>query len=95
MPPKRILDSDMHPPTTYFPLIVSEALMVEPTETEDLATLDAFVEVMERIEREIDEEPDIVRHALHTTPVRRPDEARATREPVLRWVPSMGECASP
>ena len=91
---KRILDSDMHSPTTYFPLIVSEALMVEPTETEDLSTLDAFVEVMERIDREIDEDPDIVRRAPHTTPVRRPDEARTARELILRWFPGMGECRS-
>jgi glycine dehydrogenase subunit 2 len=85
---KRILDFEMHSPTTYFPLIVSEALMVEPTETEDLRTLDTFVDVMERIDREIDEDPDVVREAPHTTPVRRPDEVRAAREPILRWIPS-------
>ena len=84
---KRILDFGMHSPTIYFPLIVPEALMVEPTETEDLPTLDAFVEVMERIDRELHEDPEIVRHAPHTTPVRRPDEARAARHPILRWSP--------
>ncbi len=83
---KRILDFEMHSPTIYFPLIVPEALMIEPTETEDLPTLDAFVEVMERIDREIDEDPDLVREAPHTTPVRRPDEVRAAREPILRWI---------
>jgi glycine dehydrogenase subunit 2 len=84
---KRILDFGMHPPTIYFPLIVPQALMVEPTETEDLSTLDAFVEIMERIDREIDEDPDMLRRAPHTTPVRRPDEAGAARNPVLRWRP--------
>jgi glycine dehydrogenase subunit 2 len=85
---KRILDFGMHSPTIYFPLIVSEALMVEPTETEDLPTLDAFVEVMDRIDRELREDPEIVRQAPHTTPVRRPDEVKAARHPILRWSPS-------
>jgi glycine dehydrogenase subunit 2 len=84
---KRILDFGMHSPTIYFPLIVPEALMVEPTETEDLPTLDAFVEVMKRIDRELYEDQEIVRHAPHTTPVRRPDEAKAARHPILRWSP--------
>jgi glycine dehydrogenase subunit 2 len=84
---KRILDFGMHAPTVYFPLIVPEALMIEPTETEDLRTLDSFVEVMRQIDRELREEPDTVRNAPHTTPVRRPDETRAARHPVLRWAP--------
>jgi glycine dehydrogenase subunit 2 len=84
---KRILDFGMHAPTVYFPLIVHEALMIEPTETEDLPTLDAFVRVMEQIERELREDPGMVAGAPHTTPVRRPDEAGAAREPVLRWPP--------
>ncbi len=84
---KRILDFGMHAPTIYFPLIVPEALMVEPTETEDLQTLDAFVEVMRQIDRELREEPDVVRQAPHSTPVRRPDETQAARHPVLRWSP--------
>ncbi len=84
---KRILDFGMHAPTVYFPLIVPEALMVEPTETEDLQTLDAFVEVMRQIDRELREEPETVRLAPHTTPVRRPDETGAARHPVLRWSP--------
>ncbi len=84
---KRILDFGMHAPTVYFPLIVHEALMIEPTETEDIATLDRFVEVMTRIDTEFRSDPDVVRTAPHTTPVRRPDEAHAAREPVLRWSP--------
>jgi len=82
---KRILDFGMHAPTIYFPLIVPEALMVEPTETEDIGTLDAFVEVMQRIDKELDETPELVTHAPCSTPVRRPDEVRAARDPVLRW----------
>jgi len=84
---KRILDFGMHAPTVYFPLIVPEALMIEPTETEDLRTLDAFATVMEEIDRELREEPDVVRTAPHNTPVRRPDETKAARHPVLRWSP--------
>jgi glycine dehydrogenase subunit 2 len=84
---KRILDFGMHAPTVYFPPIVPEALMVEPTETEDLRTLDAFVDVMAQIDRELREEPDTVRQAPHNTPVRRPDETKAARHPVLRWSP--------
>jgi glycine dehydrogenase subunit 2 len=87
---KRILDFGMHAPTIYFPLIVPEALMVEPTETEDLHALDSFVAVMERIDRELREEPDVVRQAPHTTPIRRPDETEAARHPTLRWSPSPG-----
>jgi glycine dehydrogenase subunit 2 len=82
---KRILDFGMHAPTVYFPLIVQEALMIEPTETEDLATLDRFAEVMEQIHRELQDDPGAVATAPHTTPVRRPDEARAARDPILRW----------
>lgn len=84
---KRILDFGMHAPTVYFPLIVPEALMVEPTETEDVRTLEAFVAVMEEIDRELREEPELVRGAPHTTPVRRPDETAAARHPVLRYEP--------
>ena len=77
----------MHAPTVYFPLIVPEALMIEPTETEDVATLDRFAEIMERIHKELSEDPELVKTAPHSTPVRRPDEARAAREPILRWSP--------
>jgi glycine dehydrogenase subunit 2 len=86
---KRILDFGMHAPTVYFPLIVPEALMIEPTETEDIHTLDAFVDVMETIDRELREHPDLVHGAPHATPIRRPDEARAARHPVLRWDPGL------
>jgi glycine dehydrogenase subunit 2 len=84
---KRILDFGMHAPTVYFPLIVQEALMIEPTETEDLATLDRFAEVMEQIDAELRDDPLLVASAPHSTPVRRPDEARAARDPILRWSP--------
>ena len=77
----------MHAPTVYFPLIVPEAMMIEPTETENRRTLDAFVAILERIDREIDQDPALVLEAPHTTPVRRPDEAAAARHPVLRWRP--------
>jgi glycine dehydrogenase subunit 2 len=84
---KRLLDHGFHAPTTYFPLIVSEALMIEPTETESRAELDAFVAAMRDIDREASEEPQRVRTAPHTTPVRRVDEGRAGRELDVRWSP--------
>ena len=82
---KRLLDYGIHAPTMYFPLIVPEALMVEPTETESKETLDRFVEVMQAIDDEIDSDPDSVNHAPHTLPNTRLDEATAARRPVLRW----------
>jgi glycine dehydrogenase subunit 2 len=84
---KRILDFGMHAPTTYFPLIVEEALMIEPTESESRATLDRFAEVMLTIAREAEEDPDKVTSAPHETPIRRPDEAAAARRLRLRWSP--------
>jgi glycine dehydrogenase subunit 2 len=84
---KRLLDHGMYAPTIYFPLIVEEALMIEPTESETRATLDRFVEAMRSIAREAVEQPDIVKNAPHTTPIRRPDEGRAAREWKLRWYP--------
>ncbi len=84
---KRLLDYGFYAPTVYFPLIVDEALMIEPTETESLETLDAFVEAMASIAQEASENPDLVRGAPHTTPVRRIDETLAARRPVLRWAP--------
>lgn len=80
---KRLLDYGFHPPTVYFPLIVEEALMIEPTETESKTTLDAFVDALLAIDREIDECPDLVRGAPHSTPVGRLDEVSAARRPVL------------
>jgi glycine dehydrogenase subunit 2 len=82
---KRLMDYGFHPPTIYFPLIVSGALMIEPTESEPKEELDAFVEAMIAIARESQERPELVRSAPHTTPVRRLDEARAARQPILRW----------
>ncbi|HKA31974.1 MAG TPA: aminomethyl-transferring glycine dehydrogenase subunit GcvPB [Candidatus Binatia bacterium] len=84
---KRLLDYGFHPPTIYFPLVVSGALMIEPTETETRETLDAFAEAMLAIAREAKQEPAVVKSAPRTTPVGRLDEARAARRPVLRWEP--------
>ncbi|SDY78930.1 aminomethyl-transferring glycine dehydrogenase subunit GcvPB [Tindallia californiensis] len=81
---KRLLDNGFHPPTVYFPLIVPEALMIEPTETECLETLDAFIEAMKAISQEADDNPDILKAAPHVAPVRRLDEVKAAREPVLK-----------
>ena len=74
----------MHPPTVYFPLLVDEALMVEPTETETRETLDAFAEAIEAILDEAAEDPEIAQGAPYTTPVRRLDEVAANRNPVVR-----------
>ncbi len=84
---KRLMDYGFHPPTVYFPLIVPGALMIEPTETEGRPGLDAFVEAMRAIAKECEEDPEIVRKAPHTTPVRRVDEVAAARNLVLRWRP--------
>jgi glycine dehydrogenase subunit 2 len=81
---KRLLDHGMHPPTVYFPLLVDEALMVEPTETETRESLDAFAEAISSILEEAAEDPEIARNAPYTTPVRRLDEAAAARKPVIR-----------
>ena len=82
---KRLIDYGVHPPTMYFPLIVEEALMVEPTETESKETLDYFIEVMKAIAQEAAEDPDLLHDAPHNTPNTRVDEARAARRPDLRW----------
>ena len=82
---KRLLDFGVHAPTVYFPLIVEEAIMVEPTETETLRTLDGFAEILLRIAEEAKTEPSIVTGAPWTTPVSRLDEGRAARELVLTW----------
>ena len=81
---KRLLDHGVHPPTVYFPLIVEEALLVEPTETETKETLDRFAEIVAEVIREAREDPEIARGAPYTTPVRRLDEAGAARHPVIR-----------
>ena len=82
---KRLLDFGVHAPTVYFPLIVDEALMIEPTETETLDRLDHFAAAMERIAREAAENPTMLLEAPHTTPVSRLDEGRAARELILHW----------
>ncbi len=84
---KRLLDFGYHPPTIYFPLIVEECLMIEPTETETKETLDEFIDVMLQIARECEETPEIVQEAPHTTVVKRLDEATAARKPILRYQP--------
>ena len=82
---KRLMDFGFHPPTVYFPLIVDEALMIEPTESESVETLDKFADAMLAIAREARESPDTVHAAPHTTPVGRVDEAGAARHPNLCW----------
>ncbi len=82
---KRLMDFGFHPPTIYFPLVVPEALMIEPTETETKETLDAFCEAMLAIAREAAESPAVLHEAPHTTPVRRLDEVKAVKQPVLRY----------
>jgi glycine dehydrogenase subunit 2 len=81
---KRLLDHGFHPPTVYFPLVVDEALMIEPTETETRETLDAFADAIEQILAEGAEDPEIARNAPYSTPVRRLDEAGAAKRPVIR-----------
>ena len=88
---KRLMDYGFHPPTVYFPLIVSGALMIEPTETAGKEELDHFIEAMVAIAREAEEDPELVKGAPYTTPVRRCDEAQAARNPVLRWRPEETE----
>jgi glycine dehydrogenase subunit 2 len=82
---KRLLDLGFYAPSTYFPLIVEEALMIEPTETESKETLDQFCDAMIRIAREAEENPQLIHDAPMTTPVRRLDQTKAAREPNLRW----------
>ena len=81
---KRLLDFGMHPPTVYFPLLVDEALMIEPTETETRETLDQFAEAIDAILDEAGDDPGIAQGAPYSTPVRRLDEVAANRNPVVR-----------
>jgi glycine dehydrogenase subunit 2 len=81
---KRLLDYGYHPPTVYFPLLVEEAMMVEPTETEARETLDSFAEALELIFAEAEQDLEIARNAPYNTPVRRLDEVAANRKPVVR-----------
>jgi glycine dehydrogenase subunit 2 len=85
---KRLLDLGFYAPSTYFPMIVEEALMIEPTETESKETLDAFCEAMIRIAKEAETDPHGIHQAPVTTPVRRLDQTKAAREPNLRWRPT-------
>jgi len=89
---KRLLDFNVHAPTVYFPLIVPEALMIEPTETESRETLDAFADVLLAIAAE---DPQVLRDAPLTTPISRPDEVKAARTPVLKWTPAPVEAPAP
>ena len=82
---KRLLDFGFHAPTIYFPLLFHQAIMIEPTETESLETLDAFIEVMRKIAAEAAEDPSILKSAPHNTPITRPDETKAARQPVLKY----------
>jgi len=84
---KRLMDYHFHPPTNYFPLIVHEALMIEPTETESKETLDAFADALLRIAEEARTDPALLHQAPHHAPVRRLDEVRAAKELILRWEP--------
>ncbi len=81
---KRLIDFNFHAPTVYFPLIVAEALMIEPTETESRETLDAFAQALRQIATE---DPEFLHNAPHTTPVSRLDEVKAAKTPVLKWSP--------
>ena len=82
---KALLDYGIHPPTMYFPLIVHEALMVEPTETESKETLDEAIQVFHKIYETAMASPEELHSAPHTTPIGRPDEVTAARKPVLRY----------
>ena len=82
---KRLLDYGFHAPTTYFPLIIEDALMIEPTETETKEILDEFAEAVNKILQEVETNPELIKNAPHTTPVSRLDEAQAARKPNLRW----------
>jgi len=82
---KRLMDFGFHPPTNYFPLIVHEALMIEPTETESKETLDAFAEAMLQIAEEAHTNPDVLHSAPHATPFGRVDEVKAAKELILTW----------
>ncbi len=92
---KRLLDHGFHAPTTYFPLLVPECLLIEPTETESKDALDAFVAAMAHILKEAEEEPEHVRSAPHTMPVRRLDDVRAAKQLDLTWKPTRNSVRQP
>jgi len=82
---KRLLDYGFHAPTVYFPLIVSEAIMIEPTETESKETLDSFIEAMKKIDEEAKNDPEKVKSAPSSTPVSRPDDIYALKNLFVNW----------
>jgi len=82
---KRLLDYDVHPPTVYFPLVVKEALMIEPPETESKATIDNFIDIMRIVAKEAKDDPDLVKGAPYNTIVKRLDEATAARKPIVKY----------
>ena len=82
---KRMLDYGYHPPTIYFPLIIPEALMIEPTESESVETLDKFIDAMKQIAKEAEENPELLKTAPHNTIIKRVDDARAVKKPILTW----------
>jgi glycine dehydrogenase subunit 2 len=84
---KRLLDKGYHAPTTYFPLLVPECFLIEPTESEDKDVLDGFIDAMTEIAAEAKDSPEQVKGAPHTTPVRRLDDVRAARQLDLTWRP--------
>jgi glycine dehydrogenase subunit 2 len=92
---KRILDFGIHPPTVYFPLVVPEALMIEPTETESKESLDHFIGVMRQIAQEAAETPEVVQNAPHNTEYGRLDEVGANRSLNLRWLPEHAAAKEP
>jgi glycine dehydrogenase subunit 2 len=91
---KRLIDYGFHPMTIYFPLIVSGAMLIEPTESVGRQELDQFIEAMRAIAKEAVDDPDLVLNAPHTTRIGRLDEAAAARKPVLRWKPTLAASAS-
>ncbi|MCQ2178079.1 MAG: aminomethyl-transferring glycine dehydrogenase subunit GcvPB, partial [Bacteroidales bacterium] len=82
---KRLLDYGFHAPTIYFPLLFHQAIMIEPTETESVETIDAFIDVMRKIAQEAESDPEMLHLAPHNTPIGRPDETLAARQPVLKY----------
>jgi glycine dehydrogenase subunit 2 len=86
---KRLMDYGIHPPTNYFPLIVHEALLIEPTETEPKEELDNFIDVMKKIAEEAKTNPELLHNAPHTAPVKRVDEVRAAKQLVLCCAPAL------
>ncbi len=82
---KRLLDKGFHAPTTYFPLLVPECLLIEPSETEDLETLDGFVNALIEIKHEAETQPELLKNAPHTLPVKRLDDVKAAKDLNIIW----------